>query len=235
LDTKLKARFLWLMGFACVAMARGAYAAPPEAASTDVPQRKAETTVGFGYAGVAALKMPVGYDAAKTPLSSASFWEYSLQITRRFEPQFELGLITALDQESSNGKGAYAHALSRFMGEIRLLPFGFSRVEPWIGAQAGFVIADDQATWDATTNSGAHAVSTTRLGHLEGVSLGARLRLSDWIAIEATGGLQLIGFPKASVEHEAGDTTGTYLIHPTDYRTRLWSSAMISAEITVMD
>jgi hypothetical protein len=235
LDTQLKPRILLLSFLALAAVSRDALASPPEEPSTIAPARKAETTVGFGYAGIAPLKMPVGYDAANVPLSSASFWGYSLQVTRRFTPHLELGLVTTLDGASSDGKGAYAHALSRFLGEVRFLPWGFSRVEPWIGAQAGFALADDQATWDATPKSGPHAVSTTRIGHLEGVSAGVRFRLSDWIAFGATGGLSLMGFRKASVEHEAGDTTGTYLIHPTDYRTRIWTQAMISAEITVMD
>jgi hypothetical protein len=235
LDPQLKPHRVLFTCLACAALTRGASADAPEAPSNTAPVRKAETTVGFGYAGIAPLKLPVGYDAANVPLSSSSFWAYSLEITRRFTPQLELGLITALDSDSSDGKGSYAHALSRFLGEIRLLPWGFGRVEPWVGAQAGFVLADDQATWDATAKSGPHAVSTTRAGHIEGLSAGVRLRLSDWIAIGATGGLSVIGFPKASVEHETGDTTGAYLIHPTDYRTRVWYSTMISAEITVMD
>jgi hypothetical protein len=235
LDTQLKTHLVLFTCFACAAWTRGAIAASPEAPSAVATERKAETTVGFGYAGIAPLKLPVGYDAAGVPLSSASFWEYSLQITRRFTPQLELGLITAIDQASSDGKGSYAHALSRFLGEIRFLPWGFGRVEPWIGAEAGFVIADDQVIWDATEKTGPHSVSTTRGGHIEGVSAGARLRLSNWIALGASGGLSVIGFPKASVEHETGDTTGTYLIRPTDYRTRIWYSTMISAEITVMD
>ena len=103
------------------------------------------------------------------------------------------------------------------------------------GAELGLVLADDFANWDATAKTGAHAVSATRLGHLEGLTAGARLRLSDMIAVGARGGLLLVGFPKASVEHEEGDDTGTYVIHPTDYRTKLWYSVMLSAEITVTD
>ena len=64
---------------------------------------------------------------------------------------------------------------------------------------------------------------------------GARLRLSSGIALEARGGVSLVGFAKPSVEHETGDTTGAYLVRPTDYRTRIWYSAMLSLEVTVMD
>jgi hypothetical protein len=191
--------------------------------------------VGIGYAGITPFKMPVGYDAATTPLSSATFTGYSLQVTRRFGPQLECGVITVLAGSSPDGRGTYAHGLSRFAGEIRWLPLGFGRVEPWIGADMGFALADDIATWDATSKTGPHSVSKTRLGYIEGLTAGARLRLSDWIAVGALGGLMLLGFPKADVEREPGDATGTYFLRPTDYRTRVWYSAMLSAEITVMD
>jgi hypothetical protein len=213
----------------------GAWAESPEKTSDAAAATRRETTVGIGYAGIAPFKLPVGYDSADTPLSSATFWGYSLQVTRRFLPQLECGVFTTLTGSSADGKGTYAHGLSRFVGEIRYLPWGFTRVEPWLGASAGFVLADDQVTWDATPKTGPHAVSTTRLGHVEGLTAGTRLRLSEGIALGAQAGLMLVGFLKASIERETGDATGTYVIHPTDYRTRIWYAMSLSAEITVMD
>jgi hypothetical protein len=234
LDTQLKPSLLSLLCFAGAALSGDAWAEPPEKSSEPaVPHR--ETTVGIGYASIAPFKTPPGYDAAAVPLSSATFAGYSLEVTRRFHPQLEGGTVAWLSGSSSDGKGSYAHALSRFVGELRFLPVGFTRIEPWIGASLGVVLADDYATWDATAKSEAHAVSTTRLGHVEELTAGARLRLSDGFALQARGGLLLVGFKKASVEHETGDATGAYLIHPTDYRTRPWYSVMLSAELTVMD
>jgi len=207
----------------------------PTKASGTATETRQETTVGIGYATLAPIRLPVGYDSAGVPLSSAAFGGYSLEVTRRFLPQLECGVVGWLSGSSSNGQGSYAHGLSRFVGEIRFVPWGFTRVEPWIGAELGFVLADDFANWGETAKSGPHAVSATRLGHVEGVIAGARLRLSDLIAVGARGGLLLVGFSKASVQHEEGDDTGTYLIHPTDYRTKPWYSVMLSAEITVTD
>jgi hypothetical protein len=224
-----------LLCLAGAAISGDAAAELPEGTSEAAASPRRETTVGIGYAAIAPFKIPVGYDAADIPLSSATFEGYSLEVTRRFHPQLECGLVAWLAGSSADGRGGYAHGLSRFVGEIRFLPLGFSRVEPWIGASLGFVLADDYATWDATPKTGPHAVSLTRLGHVEELTAGARLRLSSGIAIGARGGLLLVGFPKASVEQEPGDTTGAYLIHPTDYRTRPWYSVMLSAEVTVID
>jgi hypothetical protein len=235
LDTQLKPRHLLLLSIVSATVSGKARA--EDAAETAGPARgsRHETTVGIGYASVAPFKVPVGYDAANIPLSSATFTGYSLEVTRRFHRQLEIGLIAWLTGSSADGKGSYAHGLSRFVGELRFLPWGFTTVEPWIGAELGFVLADDYATWDPTAKTGAHAVSATRLGHVEGLTAGARFRLSDWVALGARGGLLLVGFPRASVETEPGDATGNYFIRPTDYRTRLWYSAMLSAELTVMD
>ncbi len=235
MDTHLNPRSVFVLGVAGAAICGNAAAevAAATAEPTSPPQR--ETTVGLGFAAIAPFKAPVGYDAAHVPLSSATFAGYSLEVTRRFRPQLEGGIVIWLAPSSSDGKGSYAHALSRFAGELRFVPWGFGRVEPWIGGELGIVLADDYASWDATAMTGPHAVSATRLGHFEEITAGARLRLSTGIALEARGGVSLVGFAKPSVEHETGDTTGAYLVRPTDYRTRIWYSAMLSLEITVMD
>lgn len=235
MDTYLKPRPLLFLGIAGAAICGNAAAEVPAATPEPATAPQRETTVGLGYAAFAPFKAPAGYDAANVPLSSASFAGYTLELTRRFHPQLECGIVTWLAPSSSNGKGSYAHALSRFAGELRFVPWGFGRVEPWIGGQLGVVLADDYASWDATAMTGPHAVSATRLGHFEEITAGARLRLSSGIALEARGGVSLVGFAKPSVEHETGDTTGAYLVRPTDYRTRIWYSAMLSLEVTVMD
>jgi hypothetical protein len=179
--------------------------------------------------------MPTGYAAANVPLSSASMSGIGVEVTRRFLPTLECGILAWLAGASSDGKGTYAHGLTRFVGEARFVPWALARIEPWIGAEAGFMLADDFATWDATATASAHQVSSTRFGHVEGLSLGTRARLTRGIALDARGGLLLVGFPKATTEHEPGDTTGMYVVRPTDYRTRPWYSFMLSAEITVSD
>jgi hypothetical protein len=195
-----------------------------------------ETGISVGYSGIIPPRGFVSYANADTSESPSIIAGTSLDVTRRFHPLFEYGFFGWLTGGSSDGKGSYAHLLSRFGGQFRFLPLGVGRVEPWIGVELELALADDFVRWDPTSTSDLHAVSLARVGHAEGLGAGARARLGEMIAVGARGGILLLGFAKAHpTEQEPGDTTGDYFIRPNDYRTRLWYSVTFSLELTVPD
>jgi|SRR6266545_2988471 len=224
--------------FAAALLCREASAAERADPSVDAPMSppRRETGLSIGYAGIVPPRGFVSYARADAPEAPAIIMGTSLDVTRRFHALFEYGFVGWLTGGSSDGQGSYAHLLSRFGGQFRYFPWGFGRVEPWIGGELELALADDLVTWDPTATSDFHTVSVARVGHAEGLAAGARVRLGDMFAFGARGGLLLLGFAKANPkEVEPGDTTETYFIRPNNYGTRLWYSVSFSLELTVPD
>jgi hypothetical protein len=100
--------------------------------------------------------------------------------------------------DASNGKGGYAHVLTRLTTEARFDPWRFRTLEPWVGAALGLALADDFATWDKTEKEPAHqVVAGARPGFEAGLEVGARLRLAAILAIGLRGGPLFLGFESA--------------------------------------
>ncbi len=198
---------------------------------------RAETGLSVGYAGIVPPPSFVSYANANAREAPAIITGTSFEVTRRFHARFEYGFLAWLTGGTSDGKGSYAHLLSRFGGQFRYLPWGFGRLEPWIGAELELALADDIARWDPTDTTALHTVSLARAGHAEGLAAGARARIGELFAFGARGGLLVLGFANAAhrTEQEPGDTTGTYFIRPADYKTKLWYSVAFTIELTVPD
>jgi hypothetical protein len=177
----------------------------------------------------------VTYAASDAPSTSSTLTGYGLEITRRSLPWFEYGFQAWSTGGSTDGRGSYAHVLSRVGGEVRFLPCGIARIEPWIGAELGLAVADDYVAWDQT-QTGPHAVWVPRVGYAEALAVGGRARISDMIAMGAQAGLLFLGFSRADrIERDPADAIGTYFLRPADYGRRLWYALTLSAELTVPD
>jgi len=191
--------------------------------------------MALGYDAIWAIKPPVSYESARSPAHAGVLTGFSLEVTTRPFPIFEYGVLAWSTGGSPDNRGNYLHALTRFAAQARFFPWGFGRVEPWIGAELGIAVADDRASWD-DPKTGKHSVSLSRAGYTEGLVAGGRARLGELIAVGLRGGLLFVGFTRAEpVVHEPGDTAGKYFIRPTDYGRRLWYSLMLSVELTVRD
>jgi hypothetical protein len=194
-----------------------------------------ETALALGYGAIWAMKPPVSYQNARSRDYLGVLTGLSLEVTTRPLAIFEYGLGAWSTGGSPDNGGTYLHEMSRFTAQGRFFPWGFGRVEPWIGAELGILVADDRAIWD-DPQTGRHSVASSRVGYVEGLIAGGRARLGDLVAAGLCGGLLFVGFTRADpVVHEPGDAKGTYFIRPTDYGRRLWYSLMLSIELTVRD
>lgn len=228
----------WLVAAALGAMSASARAELPE---PGVPQPRVwpgpELTLSLGYGSISSAASLVRSDAGvKAPMYEPGFAGWMLEATGRRFSRFEYGLCAWSTGGSSDGKGSFAHVLLRFSAEARFLPWGYGRLEPWIGAELGIAAADDYAKWDATDTEREHSVSVARFGDAAGLDAGIRGRLGEFFALGARGGLLYMNLPQARTPVvEPGDTKGQYFVRPTDYARRLWYSILVSAEITVAD
>jgi len=205
-------------------------------AGEERPAPRREVTLGLGYGGIVSPGGVRNDAGAGARMYETNFTGWTIEVTGRRFPKFEYGLAAWSTGGSSNGTGSYAHVLLRFAVEARWLPWGFGRVEPWIGAELGLALADDYAKWDATADERAHSVSKARIGEGAGAGVGVRGRLGDYFALGLRGGLLYMNFPRVrGPVTEAGDTKGVYVVYPTDYGRRVWYSLMLSAEVTVPD
>jgi hypothetical protein len=196
-----------------------------------------EVTLGIGYGILAAASGPVRSAASTKSLeSSSTFTGWMVEATGRRFSSFEYGAFAWSTGGSSDGRGSFAHVLLRFSVEARWLPWGFGRIEPWLGANLGVAAADDYATWDPTDKERAHSVSVARFGDAAGAEAGVRGRLGEFCAFGLRGGVSYMNFPKVTrVVSEPGDPKGDYFVRPTDYARRIWYSVTLSAELTVAD
>jgi hypothetical protein len=228
----------WLVGAALAIAPSAARADLPEPGVPEVrPWPRPEVTLGIGYGTISSAGSFVRTDdAMKAPIYESGFTGWTLEATRRSFPSFEYGLLVWSKGGSSDGKGSFAHVLLRVALEARYLPWGYGRVEPWIGAQLGIVVADDYAKWDSTESEQEHSVSVSRFGNTAGADLGLRGRLGELVSVGFRGGLLYMNLPKVrEVVTEPGDTKGDYFVRPADYARRLWYSLLVSVEITVPD
>src|SRR5258705_10868355 len=144
--------------------------------------------------------------------------------SRRRFASFEYGLFAWATGGSSDGRGSYAHVLLRFAVEARWLPWGYGRVEPWLGVELGLAAADDYAKWERTQSDAEHSLSAARLGDLAAFDVGVRGRLGDFFALGLRGGLLYMNLAQVrGPVREAGDTnTKTDIVlRPTDYGRRI--------------
>jgi hypothetical protein len=210
-------------------------AAGPSAGAAAV--RRREVTLGFGYGAIVSPRAIRNDADGRAPTYDSVFTGWMLEVTSRRLANVELGLLAWSTGGSSDGRGSYAHVLLRLEAEARWLPWGFGRIEPWIGIELGLAAADDYAKWDATAKpERAHSASVARAGYTGGIGAGVRGRAGDLVAFGVRGGLLYLRLPRpGGVVSEPGDSTGAYVVRPTDYGRRLWYSVMLSAEITVSD
>jgi hypothetical protein len=205
-------------------------------AGDERPAPRREVTLGLGYGSIVSPGGVRNDAKAGARMYETTFTGWTIEVTGRRFPMFEYGLTAWSTGGSSDGTGSYAHVLLRFAVEARWLPWGFGRVEPWIGAELGLAAADDYAKWEATEDERAHSVSEARIGDTAGAGVGVRGRLGDYFALGLRGGLLYMNFPKVrGPVTEPGDTKGVYVVYPTDYGRRVWYSLMLSAEVTVPD
>jgi hypothetical protein len=215
---------------------RAAFAAETPAASGEPSPPRREITLGLAYGPIVSPRAITTYEAAGAPVPQSIFTGWMLEVTGRRFASFEYGFLAWSTGGSSNGKGSYAHVLVRFAAEARWLPWGFGRVEPWLGAEIGIAAADDYAKWDATQVERAHSAKDTRFGYAAGALTGVRARVSDFVAFGLRGGALYMDLTRArGPVSEPGDTEGAYAVYPTDYARRIWYSMMLSAELTVPD
>jgi len=228
----------WVAGAALSALPMVASAEePPPGVPVVRPWPRREITLGLGYGSIySAGSFVRSDDGATSPAYESTFTGWTLEVTGRRFASFEYGFLAWSKGGSSDGKGSFAHVLLRFAVEARWLPWGYARIEPWIGAELGIAAADDYAKWDATDADPEHSVSVARFGDTAGLNAGVRGRVSEFFALGLRGGLLYMNLPEVrGVVTEPGDTKGDYFVRPTDYSRRLWYSLLVSAEITVPD
>src|SRR5205823_493879 len=131
-----------------------------------------------------------------SPVYQTNITGWTLEATSRRFPSFEYGFLAFSTGGSSDGSGSFAHVLMRFAVEARWLPWGYGRVEPWLGGDLGIAAADDYARWDQRSNDRAHSVSVARIGDTVALHAGLRGRLGEFFALGARGGLMYMNFPK---------------------------------------
>ena len=199
--------------------------------------RRREVTLGLGYGAIVSPRAIRNDASGGVPAYDSVFTGWMLEVTTRRLANVELGLFAWSTGGSSDGRGSYAHQLLRIEAEARWLPWGFGRIEPWIGIDLGLAAADDYAKWDATPKpERAHSASVARAGYTGGIGAGLRGRAGELVAFGLRGGLLYLRLPRPSgAVSEPGDSTGVYVVRPTDYGRRLWYSVTLSAEITVPD
>jgi hypothetical protein len=226
-----------LVGVAMAIVPAAALASESERAPPALPGRpRREVTLALGYGTIISPRPFVTYAATGAPMLERTFSGVMLEVTTRRWPTFEYGLGAWTTGGSSDGKGNYAHVLLRFTVEARWLPWGYGRVEPWVGAQIGLAAADDFAKWDATADEKAHSASVARIGRAAALETGLRGRLGEFFALGLRGGLSYMSFtPIRGPVGEPGDTDNAYVVYPNDYARRIWYSAMLTAEVTVPD
>jgi hypothetical protein len=154
------------------------------------PAPRREVTLGLGYGSIVSPGGVRNDASAGARMYDQTFTGWTIiEVTGRRFPTFEYGLAAWSTGGSSDGSGSYAHVLLRFAVEARWLPWGFGRVEPWIGAELGLAAADDYAKWEVTGDERAHSVSEARIGDTAGACVGVRGRLGDYFALGLRGGL----------------------------------------------
>jgi hypothetical protein len=228
----------WFFGAVLASMPVAASAElPTPGVPEDRPWPRREVTLNLGYGSISPSTSSVRNDAGtKSPGYESMFTGWMLEATSRRFSSFEYGLLAWSTGGASDGQGSFAHVLARFAVEARWLPWGYGRLEPWIGAELGIAAADDYAKWDATANDRAHSVSVARFGDAAGLDAGVRGRLGEYLALGVRGGLLYMNLAQVrGVTSEPGDTKGVYFVRPTDYSRRVWYSLLVSAEVTVPD
>lgn len=198
------------------------------------PEARREVVIAVGYGSMIAPSGITVHRGAGTYEQVSALDGISIDVTRRL-PQLEYGVRFFSMPGSSDGRGASAHALTRFETQARFYPWRFRTVEPWIGAEAGLALADDFATWDKTETEPAHrVVADVRPGFVAGLEVGARLHLTPLLALGARGGLLYLAIDRAGPYYES-PSTSKFFVQPTDYGDRLWLSLALTAELTVPD
>jgi hypothetical protein len=229
----LRGDLLFVSAFAIlVAPAYGFAESPPSYVGAIAPPR--ETSIALGYEILGAFKQPLIFPAARGAPVTGALEGLRLQVSHRPFGFLQWGAFAWTTGGTDDGRGDYVHELSRFAGTVRFVPWGFTRFEPWLGAELGIAVADDRASWN-DPQTGKHAVSLSRVGWDEGVSAGLRVRLGELVALGGQGGVSFLGFTRPdAVVHEAGDT-GRYFIRPADYGRRLWYSVGLTLELYARD
>ncbi len=197
-----------------------------------------ETVLTLGYGSMQSASFVRSDGAAGVPSYESSFTGWMIEATSRRFPSFEYGLSAWSTGGSSDGRGSYAHVLLRFAVEARWLPWGYGRVEPWLGVELGLAAADDYAKWERTQSDAEHSLSAARLGDLAAFDVGVRGRLGDFFALGLRGGLLYMNLAQVrGPVREAGDTNpkSAIVLRPTDYGRRIWSTVMLTAEVTIPD
>jgi hypothetical protein len=207
-----------------------------EAGSEAEAKPRRETLLTLGYGSISSSSFVRSDLAAGVPGFESSFTGWMLEVTGRRFPGFEYGFSAWSTGGSSDGKGSYAHVLMRFAVEARWLPWGFGRVEPWVGAALGLAAADDYAKWGATDSQAEHSLSVARLGDLASLDLGIRARLGTFFALGLRSGLLYMNLRQVREGvREPGDTKSAFVLRPTDYGRRIWTTLALTAEVTIPD
>jgi hypothetical protein len=200
------------------------------------PAPRREVTLGLGYGAIVSPRAFRNDADGRGPTYDSTMTGWMIEVTGRRFATFEYGLLAWSTGGSSDGRGSYAHVLLRIEAEARWLPWGFGRIEPWLGVELGVAAADDYVKWDsAVTGTGSHSASLARPGYIGGVGAGLRGRAGELVAFGLRGGLLYLGLARSGPVKEPGNTGNVYLVRPTDYGRHLWYSVMLSAEITVSD
>jgi hypothetical protein len=206
----------------------------PQSAKTRAEARR-EVVLALGYGSMVAPRSMAVYRSAGTAEQVAAFDGFSVDLTRRI-PFFEYGARFWRMGDSSDGKGSSAHVLTRWTTEARVYPWRLRTIEPWIGWEFGFALADDFAVWNQSDKEQAHrVVAGVRPGLVAGLEAGARLHLASLVAVGLRGGLLFLGFDRAGGPVSESPQTPKYLVQPTDYGRRVWLSVALTAELTVPD